>query len=163
MSVQHRTDLVALTLAAGGVAVIPVRQDWLLHEPFADLTPAKRARLEAAFGPLRERSDVELGQRFDLVDEGWCAAVDESLVEVDGRGILARWRCQEQVLVPYRRLLLQLDPRLVALLGQLGKRWATLASTSLKNWDAAAESWGLAYAGEIELPIVRQPPLVALR
>lgn len=163
MSILPRTDLVALILAAGGGPVIPARLDWLLHQPFAELTSTQSSRLVAAFGPLRESRDTELGRRFDAVDDSWWRAVDDGLLTAEGCGLLARWRCRDEDLVSRRRQLLELDADLVALLTQLGKRWATLSTTVLKNLDTAASSWASTHEGDIELPTVRQPALFALR
>lgn len=153
----------ALILAASGSPVIPARLDWLLHRPFAELTSTQSSRLVAAFGPLREHRDAELGRRFDAVDDSWWAAVDDGILTAEGCGLLACWRCPEGDLVSRRRQLLELDAGLVALLTQLGKRWATLSATVLKNLDTAASSWASTYEGDIELPTVRQLALVALR
>lgn len=157
------TDLVPAIVAAGHVAVIPVRADWLLHRCVVDASNVEREALEHAFGDLRLAADSELGTRSDVVADSWWETRGSGLVSSAGSGLQARWVVDQQVALSVRRRLLRLEPDVVAALAQAGKRLAAMSATVLKNADSAASSWTSTTDGDVVLPTVRQPLLVALR
>lgn len=158
------TDLVPSIIAAADVSVIPANVDWLVHRSVTQLGASPRRALEDVFGALQVVSDGEFGERSILVSASWAAVLTSDLVRPMGDGLEAAWIVDPELLAPWRRRLLRIDPAAVAALVQAGKRLAAMSATVLKNAETAVASWGSSSTrGDAVLPIVRQPLVAVLR
>lgn len=154
-------DLLAMMIASGEVAALPVGIHWPVHRGFLELTK------------LADLADVDLGYRLTAApDPDVCLRVsgaEEALTMVIGAGLFdqvgagyeARWQVVAEAVTHVRRRVMTEDPRVAHVVTQAGQRLATAASTTLKNIDTASASWAPTVASAT--PAVRQPPLVALR
>jgi hypothetical protein len=163
MTFLARKDLVPCMIAASDIAVIPFGVDWPLHQALGFLSARDVATLERCFGSLDIQPSREHGAYSSALAASWTTAMGLEILEVEHRGLLARWRVVDGRLTGWRRTLMVAPPDVVRVLRHAGKRWAMASETVLKNLDTAAASWAPTSRGVIDDPTLRQASVLALR
>jgi hypothetical protein len=153
--------LLRTMMAAGEVAALPARVTWPVHRALAWLGEEAWRRGTVPSLTMTVGPDPDACVAVDEAEHALETLVHEGFLVQSGTGYTARWAVDLDAATVARRGLLREDPVTAALLVQAGQRLATWASTALKNADTAAASWAFTVIGTT--PVVRQPPLVALR
>ena len=147
-------DVVRLLVGVGGPLEWAAEASWPLHRAIVELSGSVRP---GVLLPKKLRVTPRAGVGFHV--EGVEAAFHElarcgelALVGEDG---FSSWRVHPDALQSYRRLVMRVPADDAAVLYRAGRRWAALASTSLKKLRMASISSGS--ASRSSTPILRQP------
>jgi hypothetical protein len=142
MDFRPWTLLLGQIIAAGGVKRVPAAISWPMHAALKEMHDrASRGGLLAGLPvELHFVAAPESGMRAQGADEALSDLCQSGIVQRAGRLSGATLDVDDQLIVPIRRTLLELDPETVRLLQRTGSRWAALASTALKNAPTPARS-----------------------
>ncbi len=154
------SDTVRVLIGAGGPLEWVADAPWPLHQVVVELHRSSAAEhVLPADLELAPRPGVGLhvdgieAALHDLARSGELSLVDE--------GVFSCWRVTEDVVPAYRQMLMGLPPEEAAALYLAGRRWAALATTSLKKLRTASRSAGS--TSRSSTPILRQLDTSTLR
>jgi len=143
------SDLLEMMLASGPPTQLLAIAEWPLHKALCELSEdAQALHLSALSSALRFRPDPDCGYRAEGVEDAFWELRVRGVLEPVGSGLQAGWVPNCDALIRSRRLLFSLDPLDATAIHRAGVRWASFASTALKNWATPAASSEPKVSGE---------------
>lgn len=146
-------------IAADGPRCLPARISWPLHAALKELhRDAGRKGLLTELSVMIEFEPApEAGLRARGADAAVSALCSEGVLRRAGMAADAILEVDPDLLVPYKRMLMSLNPETVRLLQRAGSRWDALCSTLLKNpatpgWSSASTVASLTASRHLAVP-----------
>lgn len=141
MSFLPLSDLLEMMLASGPQAQLLAAAEWPLHKALRELLEdAKSIPSTVLSEALRFRPDPDCGYRAEGADAALWDLRSRGVLQAVGSGLDAGWTGNHEAFARARRLLFSLEPLEADAVYRAGVRWASFASTALKNWATPATS-----------------------
>ena len=141
MSFLPLSDLLEMMLACGPPVQVLAAVEWPLHKALRELLEeASSIPSPVLSEALRFHPDADCGYRAEGTDPALWELRSRGVLQAVGTGLDAGWIGNPDTFARGRRLLFSLEPREADAIYRAGVRWASLASTALKNWATPAAS-----------------------
>ena len=148
MFVIPLSDLIEMMLATGQPTQLLAAAEWPLHKALRELKDEAESLPSPVLAEgLRFRPDPDCGYRAEGAGSALWELRSRGVLLAVGTGLDAGWVGNDEMFAKARRLLFSLEPREADAVYRAGVRWASLASTALKNWATPATSSASTVAG----------------